>query len=101
MKKQNQNTRKEELTIFEKIVEAVGWIQIVLSPLLIALLIAVPFYLSNKTYFRLIICFIIVFIGLVIGIVWANKVAKKKGTMNFLSRIYGTPELDKEEENKI
>ncbi len=44
-------------------------------------------------------------IGLTIGITWATKTWKKTGTMQFLSRIDATPELDNRDvkitENKV
>ncbi len=101
MKESIQNTNKSKLSLFEKIIEGIGWIQIVLSPLLLSLLFTVPFYFSNETNTRLIISVLIVLAGLIIGIIWANKVAREKGTINFLSRISASPELDKEEENEI
>lgn len=33
-------------------------------------------------------------IGLVIGIIWATRIWKKSGTLNFMSRINASPELD-------
>ena len=35
--------------------------------------------------------------GLVIGAIWATKVYKKQGTIQFLSRIMATSELDKDD----
>jgi hypothetical protein len=37
-------------------------------------------------------------IGLIVGIIWATKVWKKKGTVHFMSRVMATPELDKKDE---
>jgi hypothetical protein len=100
MEESNHNTKKEKLTVFDKFAEAVGWLQIVLSPILIVSFIAVPFYLATETKSRLIISGLLMLAGLIVGIVWANRIAKKYGTINFISRIHGTPELDKEEKGK-
>jgi 4-amino-4-deoxy-L-arabinose transferase-like glycosyltransferase len=99
MKKDNQYKEKEKLTVFDKIVEYIGWIQIVLSPLLIALLIATPFYLSKQTKERLFISFLIVFTGLLIGIIFATKILKTRGTINFLSNMPENITTEKEEKD--
>lgn len=89
---------ENKLTVFDKITEAIGWIQIVLSPVLLSLLIGVPFYLSNESTFTFIILCLLFLTGLIVGIIYANKIAKKRGTINFLSRISASPELDNKEE---
>ena len=84
--------------ILEWIAEAIGWLLIVASPLLIALGIGAVIYFPNPTTTSLIIGITIAASGLIIGILWATKIWKtKKGTVQFLSRIMATPELDKKE----
>ena len=51
-------------------------------------------YISNPTTTRLIIGIGITLIGLVAGIIFATKIWKKKGTINFISRVSASPELD-------
>jgi hypothetical protein len=91
--------------VFEYITEIIGWLQIVASPLLIGLGIGAFIYFSDQTLLRLIIAIIISTIGLVIGIIWANKIWKTKGTVWFMSQVSATPDLDnlninQEEKNK-
>ncbi|MGF1565024.1 MAG: hypothetical protein ACFCUH_06630 [Flavobacteriales bacterium] len=82
--------------IFEYIIEAIGWLQIVASPLLIGLGIGAFIYFPNPTSTRLAIGISVATIGLIIGILLATKIWKtKEGTIWFLSRIMATPELDK------
>lgn len=84
--------------VFEWITEAVGWLQIVASPLLIGLGIGAIVYFQNPTATRLVIAITIASLGLIIGILLATKIWKtKEGTIWFLSRIMATPELDKKE----
>lgn len=80
--------------MFELFTEVMGWLQIVASPLLIGLAIGAVIYFSDPTSIRLVIGVVITTIGLVIGIIWANKQWKGKGTIWFMSRIMATPELD-------
>lgn len=82
------------------IIELIGWIQIVLSPLLIGLAIGAIIYFNKKDTVGLILGIVVASLGLVIGIIFATKIWKKKGTISFLSRLSGTPELDNLDEEK-
>jgi hypothetical protein len=88
--------------IFEIIMEVIGWIQIVLSPTLIGLALGFGIYYNFPNLIGLISGILIAIIGLIIGIIWATKKFKTTGTLDFLSRISATPELDNlnEPENK-
>jgi hypothetical protein len=84
--------------IFEYITEAIGWLKIVASPMLIGLGIGAINYFPNPTTTRLVIGISIATLGLIIGILLATKIWNtKEGTIWFLSRIMATPELDKKE----
>jgi hypothetical protein len=82
---------------FEFITELIGWIQIVLSPTLIGMLLGLIFYGNFQNQTGIIIGFLLVGIGFVIGIIWATKKFKTTGTINFLSKISSTPDLDKKQ----
>ncbi len=90
-----ENTKKEKPNFFEIFTEVIGWIQIVASPLLLSGFIGFLFYVNNPTTSRLIFAISITAAGLIFGIIWATKVWKKRGTINFVSRISASPELDK------
>lgn len=87
--------------VLEWIMEAIGWLRIVISPLFIGLVVGAIVYGSNPSYITLVIGISIALIGLIIGVMWATKVWKTKGTMMFLSRISGAPELDNKEETPV
>ena len=78
--------------------EIIGWLQIAASPFLIGLAIAALVYFQNPSDARFIFAVIIAFAGLITGIFWATRVWKRKGTIQFISRISATPELDNKEE---
>ena len=84
--------------IFELITESIGWLQIVAFPLLIGLIIGAIIYFPNPTTTRLVLGIIVATLGLVIGVIWATKQWKGKGTIWFMSRIIASPELDKPDE---
>lgn len=85
---------KKRLHFFELLTEVMSGMQIVVSPLLLSLLIAFVVHLGNPGTGGWIIAALIVLAGLTIGIIWAVNVAKKQGTVHFMSRVIATPELD-------
>lgn len=77
-----------------KLFEIIAWLQIVASPLLIGLGIGAYLYYKNPTIGFLILAIALGLIGIIIGILWANKVWKTKGTLWFISRVNASPDLD-------
>ena len=78
-------------TILEKTIDAISWIQIFASPSIIGIVIgyAFEYYLDNS--------FLYVFFsveGIILGIKFANEIAKTKGTTEFISRINASPDID-------
>jgi len=94
-----KNPVHHKKSLFEYFIEVLGWLQIVASPFVISSIIGAVIYFSTPTTTRLIIAIIIIIIGLAIGIIWANRVWKKNGTIRFMSRIMASPELDKDNED--
>ena len=78
-------------TILEKTIDAISWIQIFASPSIIGIVIgyAFEYYLDNSFLFG----FFSVG-GIVLGIKFANKIAKTKGTTEFISRINASTDID-------
>lgn len=78
-------------TIFEKIIDAISWIEIFASPSIIGIVIgyACEYYLDNSFLFG----FFSVG-GIILGIKFANKIAKTRGTTEFISRISASPDID-------
>lgn len=85
---------------FEKITEIIVWIQIVASPTLICFAIGAIIYFMNPGDTNLIIAICLILLGLVGGIVYANRIWKTKGTVWFISRVSASPELDNENVDK-
>jgi hypothetical protein len=85
------------MKVFETITEVIGWVQIVASPLLAGLAIGGVVYLEMGGTAGLIIGIAIALAGLATGVVWATRVWRKQGTRHYMSRLSGTPELDKKE----
>lgn len=94
-----QNT-KRRLSFFELLTEISAWLQIVASPLLAGLVLGFLIYISVPYTTGIVMGLLVALVGLVIGIVWATRVWKKRGTVHFMSRIMATPELDKLDEEQ-
>jgi len=80
--------------LFEKAMGIIAWLQIVASPVLLATVIGGVLYFRNPTPLNLTIAIGLVVIGLIIGVRYANKIWKTKGTMWFVSQLSATPDLD-------
>lgn len=90
--KKIQKTDGGIFRIFELIMESIGWLQIVASPLLMGLIVGAIIYFPNPTATKLVLGIIVATLGLVIGVIWAIKQWKGKGTTWFMARIMATPE---------
>lgn len=101
MKNPNKQTQKSEgvVRVLAVFIELIAWLQIVASPLLIGLIVGAIIYFSKPSKTSLVIGIALTCIGLIIGILWATKQWKGKGTVWFMSRINATPDLDEEEDD--
>ena len=86
--------------VFEYIISIVYWLRIMASPLLIGCAIGVLIYFSNRNTTTLGIGIAISTIGLIVGILWATKIWKTKGTIGYISEIDATPDIDNFNEKK-
>lgn len=80
--------------------ELYGWLRIVASPFIIGIILGAFIYFPQPSQGRLVLGSLVAALGLFIGIVWASKHWKGKGTLFFLSRTQTTPELDSKKESE-
>ena len=88
------------LKLVEFITEVLGWLMIAASPSILGVGGGFIIYLIMPSGFGFAIGILLAALGLFIGIKWATKVWKKTGTMNYLSRRYASPELDKKDDKE-
>ncbi|MGL2962708.1 hypothetical protein ACSVH2_02675 [Flavobacterium sp. RSB2_4_14] len=74
--------------------EIIGWMQIMISPSLIGLVIGFLVYYNIPNTIGFIICCSIALLGIFIGVKLATKKFKTSGTVDFVSRVHASPELD-------
>lgn len=80
-----------EIEIMNKLFELISWLKIFLSPVLLSL---VPSYLIYRYASELIwLSVLLIFFGVVFGVIWAQRIQKKKGASQFLSEISSSPDI--------
>lgn len=86
------------MNFIEKIIFLIGWIKIVFSPFAIGVILGFFSYRYIPGTLGIICGLALALSGLIIGIIWAEYIRKKYGSMNFLGKVNGSPELDNPEE---
>ena len=90
----DQTKKKVKKDFFNLFLEVFGFIRIVASPLLIGLAIGFGVYVSKPDIEGVIIAISIASIGLIIGIIWATKIWRKKNTLDYITTAT-SPDFDK------
>lgn len=90
----DQTKKKAKKDFFNIFLEVFGFIRIVASLLLIGLAIGFGIYVSKPDNIRLTIAIIVASLGLIVGIIWAIKIWKKKSTLDYITTAT-LPDFDK------
>lgn len=85
------------MKIFETTAEVIGWIKIVLAPLGIGLALGWIIYYNIPNIWGIIVGIFTAVLGLGLGIYWATKAWKGKGTVFVATRHMHSPDLDKQD----
>ena len=78
------------------ITEMIAWLQIAVSPIIISIILAVVVYYFKQDRIGQILSILILLAGIITGVIWATRIYRKRGTVNFMAKVSGSPELDKE-----
>ena len=97
---QKANEQKNSINFFSLITEIIAWLQIAASPFLISIATGFINYIFKPGKLGFVIAISIAIVGLVIGITCAVKVWKKKGTVQFMSKIMASPEFEDQMKKK-
>ena len=89
----------QKRNFFELLTELIGWVSIAISPLLIGSLLGLLIYILKTDRTGLILSMLVAVSGLIAGIVWASRIWKKEGTIQFLSRLISSEKMQQKEEN--
>lgn len=85
--------------ILETIPKVIAWLQIAVAPLIVGGVAGFFIYAYYPNNLGVSMAVLTTVIGLVLGILWANRVRKKRGTVEHMSRVIATPELDHQAED--
>ncbi len=77
--------------LFHTAIEIIYWVGLFVAPLLGSAVIAAIIYFSNTHLLWL--AAIVLFAGAVTGIFFAERIRKKYGCSNYMSRILSTPDI--------
>ena len=88
------------MKILEWITSFFAWLQIVASPLFFGVILGLIVYGIYPNTAGLIFGIAIATSGLTIGIIFATRIWKKRGTVDFISRVSASPELDNLDDEK-
>jgi hypothetical protein len=88
------------MKIFEWLTSFIAWLQIVFSPLFFGVVLGLIVYGIYPTPTGLVLGIAIAVLGLTVGIIFATRVWKKPGTVDFISRVSASPELDNLEDDE-
>ncbi|MBN8782980.1 MAG: hypothetical protein J0G98_07950 [Terrimonas ferruginea] len=81
--------------VFFYFVETVFWIQLFLAPVGIGMLVALLIYLNNERLSWLSI--IVMAISVIIGITYAERVRRRRGTSRYAAKRLATPDIWRDE----
>ncbi|MFA7274185.1 MAG: hypothetical protein WC044_09960 [Crocinitomicaceae bacterium] len=76
------------------LIEFINWLKIALSPTLIGGIVGVLIYFSYPNLVGLAIGVFFGLAGFVLGLIWATRTWKRKGTTNFMSNVHASPDID-------
>lgn len=85
------------MSVLDKIFSIIAWIEIFISPFLIGSIVAFFSWFYFQSIFAKAFAFIIFIVGIVVGIRFAEYARKKKGTLNFISKVNEPSELTTKE----
>jgi len=99
---QIKKTEPKQLSLAEKafqaIVGSLFWIRIFVSPLLAGIMIGGLVFLAIQGFWGWLAWGVLALIGMVSGVLLAEHARRTRGTVEFMSRVGATPELDRKEE---
>ena len=85
------------LKVIKILITTIGFLQIVIGPTIIGLLLGYLIYNSKTDNTGLIIAIGVATLGLIDGLIWAIKVSKRTNPADYVSRIRASPDLDKKD----
>ncbi len=83
------------MSFFDRVIEVFAWLRIAVAPTLGGALIGVILYFAVGGQLGIVFCALCVALGVVLGVGFAEWARRKHGTLNFISKVNASPDLDK------
>jgi uncharacterized membrane protein len=83
------------MKIVEQIIEAVFFLKVFISPVLIGIVISFFIVMGLDSSVGNIIAMMVMLLSLYIGYIWASKAKKKYGSSNYYSKLNTSETIDK------
>ena len=80
--------------MLEKMFKAVAWLQVAVVPGVIGAGLGLLTWFGIRGTWGVLCGLMLMVVGLSIGVIWANKVSRKHGSVEFMTKVSSTPELD-------
>lgn len=77
--------------VLKFLTESVFWIQVFISPFILFSIVGVVVYVYQPKLLWL--SALLLLLGIVVGIIWAERVRKRAGTSRYIGRIRETPDI--------
>ncbi|RYE55950.1 MAG: hypothetical protein EOP48_09090 [Sphingobacteriales bacterium] len=87
------------IKVLEFIPKAIAWLQIATPSSLLGIGLGAAIYFYQPSWLTLTVAIFLCTIGIAAGAIWATKVHRRRGTVDFMSRVIATPELDSSSDN--
>ena len=85
------------MKFIERLLSALAWLQIFISPAIIGAITGVLIWLALRSLWGICLGAVVALIGCAAGIAFAEKARRNKGTIEFMARNIGHPELRENE----
>ncbi len=82
------------MNLIDKIFDAIAWIKIFISPFIVGFLCSFFLWIYSESYLFKILAISVFLLECITGIYFAEKVRKKGGTQEFISRTNASKDFD-------
>jgi hypothetical protein len=91
---------ENNMSIMDDIMEAIYWFQIFLAPFIPLSIVGIVIYFNNTNCGWL--CTLLMIVGVILGVILAERIRRKYGTTTYMGRIKGNSEFieDKSKDKK-
>lgn len=95
-----EKKRTDIFDFFDGISEMTGWLLIVIRATVLSFLVGGVLYLGLQGAAGLVLGVAVLLLGMFLGVTFATRKYKTTGTIDSISRVSATPELDNDTEKK-